>query len=212
MNYTHYSITRQFTFTDYSGTGLSRFSIISPWIRSTRGAYRTTSIPSPYNPPNPPMKKKIGAGAYIRCAKPEYELSHPKPGDHLFSVVTHCLRNALADTFQHWGPHVCRDERGPHFTAVCGWRGAAACLWTGARNTVHKIGYHDWCVVKLIHLVLSPPSDVTALNVCVCVGGRIGANVCTYSHRNSRKVSSSPKHVQFQTVSFCSYALIQYWP
>jgi len=68
------------------------------------------------------------------------------------------------------------------------------------RNTVHKIGYRDWCVVKLIHLVLSPPSDVTNLNVRVCVGGRIGANVCTYSLLSSRKVRSSSKHLQFLIV------------
>jgi hypothetical protein len=41
-------------------------------------------------------------------------MSYPKPEDHLFSVVTHCLHNALVATFHpRRPPSVCRDERGP---------------------------------------------------------------------------------------------------
>jgi hypothetical protein len=131
------------------------------------------------------------------------QLSHLKRGDHLLSVVTYCLHNVLADTLHPWKPlSACCDEK--RRTSLLNPRRQTQILFDSyggfplkrrMRNTVHKIGYRDWCVVKLIHLVLSSPSDVTALNVCVCVGGQIGANVSTYSQLYIWKVQSGPKHV-----------------
>ena len=165
---------------------------------------RTSPLPCPYHPTNRNLPgRSTNAIAYFfflyfrslhldpRRKDPEAaidkQLSHLKRGDHLLSVVTYCLHNVLADTLHPWKPlSACCDEKRP--TSLLNPRRQTQILFDlcggfplkrRMRNTVHKIGYRDWCVVKLIHLVLSSPSDVTALK-CMCLCGRANRHECEH--------------------------------